>query len=119
MFFGVLYHLRNPILALERIFSVCSDLLLLQTHGFEDPAVGDQSMTQFHPFGIESGPPENRSWDPTVFFIPNGACIRDMLKHCGFEGVKHIPGPAGHVFRAEAPLKSRGEAPDQNKAPWN
>jgi tRNA (mo5U34)-methyltransferase len=71
MFFGVLYHLRNPILALEKIFSICSGTLLLQTHGFEDPVIGDQSMAQFYPFGIESGPPEKRSWDPTVFWIPN------------------------------------------------
>jgi hypothetical protein len=33
--------LRNPILALEKIFSICSGTLLLQTHGFKDPAIGD------------------------------------------------------------------------------
>jgi tRNA (mo5U34)-methyltransferase len=119
MFFGVLYHLRNPILALEKIFSVCSGRLLLQTHGFEDPAVGDRSMAEFHPFGIESGPPEKRTWDPTVFWIPNGACVRDMLKHVGLEGIEQIAGPAGHVFRAEVPVKTRGEAPDPSRAPWN
>jgi tRNA (mo5U34)-methyltransferase len=119
MFFGVLYHLRNPILALEKIFSICSGTVLLQTHGFEDPAIGDQSMARFYPFGIESGPPEKRSWDPTVFWIPNGACVRDMLRHVGFVDIEQIPGAAGHVFRARAPVSSVGTPPDQAKAPWN
>src|SRR6266446_2708964 len=77
MFFGVLYHLRNPILALEKIFDVCTGTLLLQTAGLDDPAIGDQPMAKFHPFGIESGPPGRRAWDPTVFWIPNAACVRD------------------------------------------
>ncbi len=119
MFFGVLYHLRNPILALEKLFSICCGRLLLQTHGFEDPAIGDQSMARFYPFGIESGPPEKRSWDPTVFWVANGACIRDMLAHVGFTDIEQIPGPAGHVFRARVPTPSAGTPPDQTKAPWN
>src|ERR1700732_141909 len=34
-FFGVLYHLRNPILALEKILSVCTGTMLLQTASME------------------------------------------------------------------------------------
>jgi hypothetical protein len=104
-------------LALEKIFNVCSGLLLLQTHGFEDSGIGDQAMARFYPFGIESGPPENRSWDPTVFWIPNGACVRDMLRHVGFVDIEQISDSAGHVFRARAPVTSAGTAPDQAKAP--
>ena len=29
---GVLYHMRHPLLALEKAASVCSDLLILETH---------------------------------------------------------------------------------------
>ncbi|MGC2412255.1 MAG: methyltransferase domain-containing protein [Stellaceae bacterium] len=119
MFFGVLCHLRNPILALEKIFSVCSQTLLLQRDGFEDPAIGDQSMERFYPFGIESGPPESRSWDPTVFWVPNGACVRAMLEHVGFEDIEQIPGPAGHVFRARVPVRGTAMPSDQSEAPWN
>jgi tRNA (mo5U34)-methyltransferase len=119
MFFGVLYHLRNPILALEKIFSVCSGTLLLQSHGFEDPAVGEQAMAQFHPFGIKSGPPENPSWDTTVFWIPNSACIRDMLAHVGFDNIEKLPPLAGHIFRARKPQSSPSQPPDYNRAPWS
>ena len=119
MFFGVLYHLRHPILALEKIFGVASGTLLLQTASFEDPALGTESAAKFHPFGIESGPPENRQHDPTVFWIPNQACVRDMLLHVGFTELQGKTAPPGAVFRAEAPQRSRGVAPDSLKAPWS
>jgi tRNA (mo5U34)-methyltransferase len=118
MFFGVLYHLRHPILALQNIFDVACGTMLLQTASFEEPALGDASAAKFHPFGVESGPEDNRSWDPTVFWIPNAACVRDMMKHVGFvdvEGENKIPGA---VFRGKAPDLGVGTAPDQMKAPW-
>ena len=57
LYYGVNYHLRNPIHALENIFSVCSGTVLMQSDSFEDPALGDRAASLFHPFGIESGPP--------------------------------------------------------------
>jgi tRNA (mo5U34)-methyltransferase len=119
MFFGVLYHLRNPILALEKIFSVCSGTLLLQSNSFEDPAVGEQAMAQFHPFGVRSGPPENPDWDPGTFWIPNSACIRDMLAHVGFQDIERLSASAGQIFRAKAPQPLPAKAPDYNKVPWS
>ncbi len=119
MFFGVLYHLRNPILALEKIFSVCSGTTLLQTANFENEALGDNSAAEFHPFGIESGPADNRSFDPTVFWVPNAACVRDLMLHVGFVNVEggNIF-PVGAVFRGEVPTATKGTPPDQMKAPW-
>lgn len=119
MFFGVLYHLRHPLLALEKIFSVASGSLLLQTANFEDEALGDESAAKFHPFGIQSGTAEQPHFDPTVFWIPNGACIRDMLLHVGFVDVEELNQSAGAVFRATAPVRSPGIPPDQSKAPWS
>ena len=70
MFFGVLYHLRHPLLALEKIFSVASGSLLLQTANFEDEALGDESAAKVHPFGIQSGTAEQPHFDPTVSGSP-------------------------------------------------
>ena len=41
-FFGVLYHLRHPLLALEKILPVCTGTLLMQTYSIneDDPAIG-------------------------------------------------------------------------------
>jgi tRNA (mo5U34)-methyltransferase len=119
MFFGVLYHLRNPLAALERIIDVCKGTLLLQTAGFQDAAIGDQPMAKFYPFGTESGPPGNEIWDPTVFWIPNTACVNGMLAHVGFHDIAKISDSAGLVFRARAPEPSVGVAPDESKAPWS
>jgi tRNA (mo5U34)-methyltransferase len=119
MFFGVLYHLRHPLLALEKVFEVASGTLLMQSASFENPALGDESAAEFHPFGIESGPAEKREWDHTVFWVPNSGCIRDMLLHVGFVNVECLNQNAGAVFRAEAPIRGKGLAPDQKNAPWS
>jgi tRNA (mo5U34)-methyltransferase len=119
MFFGVLYHLRHPLLALEKVFSVCSGTVLLQTASFENPALGEASAAEFHPFGIQSGPPDNPLFDPTVFWIPNSACVRDMMAHVGFEDIEGGTTPTtGVVYTASAPVRRPGTPPDQSKAPW-
>lgn len=119
MFFGVLYHLRHPLLALEKIYSICAGTLLLQTANFEDPALGSVAAAQFHPFGIRSGPPDEPRLDPTVFWIPNAACVKDMLLHVGFSDIEEISAVPGLVIRAQAPQRSTGISPDPSKAPWS
>jgi tRNA (mo5U34)-methyltransferase len=119
MFFGVLYHLRHPLLALETIYGICAGTLLLQTANFEDAALGNIAAAQFHPFGIESGPLERRSLDPTVFWIPNTACVKDMLRHVGFNDIEEVSRVPGLVVRAQFPKPFIGVPPDQMKAPWS
>lgn len=119
MFFGVLYHLRHPILALQKILSVCTGTLLMQTATCDDE--GDKPIAEFHPFGIESGPPGNRSCDPTCFWFPNAVCCIAMLEHVGFKDAERISksAPAGGIFRAKSPLQATGAPPDETKAPWS
>ena len=106
MYFGVLYHLRNPLLSLQKIASVASGTLLLQTLGFERASLGEMSVAQFHPFGIVSGPPGNPIHDTTVFWIPNSACIRDMLLHVGFIEVEPVPQPSSSSPTSNGQLTS-------------
>jgi tRNA (mo5U34)-methyltransferase len=120
MYFGVSYHLRHPLLALEKIFEVCSGTLHMQTASFANDALGDTSASLFHPFGIESGPPEARVLDPTVFWVPNAACVAAMLAHVGFVNVwGGETETVASVFRGEVPNPSPGMAPDQMSAPWS
>ena len=120
-FFGVLYHLRNPILALEKILGVCTGTLLMQTAGMaEIPGKEEVALAEFHPFGIQSGTPENPVFDPTVFWLPNVACTRGMVSHAGFQSVEVLSTDrAGTVLRAESPTRAPGERPDDMKAPWS
>lgn len=119
MFFGVLYHLRHPILALQKIASVCTGTLLMQTATCDDGS--NKPMAEFHPFGITSGPADNPSHDPTCFWFPNVACCIAMLQHVGFCDVEQIAKTAnvGGVFKARAAVQRPGAPPDELKAPWS
>lgn len=120
-FFGVLYHLRNPILALESIVSVCTGALLLQTSTYEVAESPDIPLARFHPFGMQSGTPENPMFDPTVFWLPNAACTKAMVNHAGFQQVELLVSnpQIGAVVRAQSPIQATGERPDEMKAPWS
>ncbi|MHB8148049.1 MAG: class I SAM-dependent methyltransferase [Vulcanimicrobiaceae bacterium] len=121
MFFGVLYHVKHPWYALEKISAVCSGALLLQTLVTEEPAYRDLSLSWFHPFGIESGPPENRQLDPTVFWVPTPECTRNLVRAAGFTDVEDVTAEAGkpYVLRARSGSVAPGKAPDPMTAPWS
>ncbi len=97
LFLGVLYHLRNPLLALDRIYDVCSataqvfvETRLLdeafRTRGADFEALqdvgGDQlagaRIMQFHPHDTLDG-------DHSNWWVPSSACLRSMLEAAGFE----------------------------------
>ena len=121
LFYGVLYHLRHPLLALERILNVCTGTMLLQTATYEVPGATAMPLAQFYPGGLPSGPPEEPQWDPTVFWMPNAACVRAMVAHTGFHALETISTDPkiSLVVRARSPIQARGQAPDQTKAPWS
>ena len=123
LFYGVLYHLRHPLLALIRILSVCTGTMLLQTAIHEEPGLSHQPMAKFHPHGMESGPEEEgkRLFDPTIFWLPNRECVRALIDSAGFVKIETITEDedAPFVVRAQSPLIEKGVAPDQTKAPWS
>ncbi len=135
MFFGVLYHLRHPLLSLQKVAAVTAGTLLLQTRTFESAALSNEPVARFRRGGVRSGPPDNPIHDPTVVWEPNKACIRDMLLHVGLVSVEQVPNSDGKlgketwvnrvrqhsgttrvgsaVFRAVAPAKAGGVYPTQ------
>jgi tRNA (mo5U34)-methyltransferase len=76
LFLGVLYHLRDPITALERVASVTGDTLVLETHvdllGTRRPAAA------FYPGGELYG-------DTTNWWGPNVPALLGMLRVAGFD----------------------------------
>ena len=94
LFLGVLYHLRHPFLALERVASVTRDQLILETVvdlvGFRRPAMA------FYP-----GRELNN--DPTNWWGPNVPAVREMLKSLGFDrvtGPTRLPNASYRAARA-------------------
>jgi tRNA (mo5U34)-methyltransferase len=77
-FLGVLYHMRHPLLALEKVFSVTGKQLILETH--IDRVGGTRPAMVFYP---ES----ELNHDPTNWWGPNPAAVEAMLKTVGFDRV--------------------------------
>jgi tRNA (mo5U34)-methyltransferase len=82
LFLGVLYHLKHPFLALERIYEVTKGTLLLETH--VDMIYRKKPMMRYY-----VGDELNR--DETNFFGPNPRMVLEMLKEVGFQNIEILP----------------------------
>jgi len=91
LFLGVLYHLPNPLLALERVASVTEDLLILET--VVDMVGVNRPAAAFYPGRELSG-------DPTNWWGPNHAAVEGMLHSVGFTRVEVITPARSAAFRA-------------------
>jgi tRNA (mo5U34)-methyltransferase len=93
LFLSVLYHMRHPLLALERVFSVTRGQLILESH--VDMLDYARPAAAFYP-GRELGN------DETNWFGPNPSMIAAMLKEVGFRKVRLHWGPQENrvVFHA-------------------
>jgi tRNA (mo5U34)-methyltransferase len=96
LFLGVLYHLPDPLLALRRVASVTSGLLILETVvdmvGVRRPAAA------FYPGRELNG-------DPTNWWGPNQAAVEGMLRSVGFARVDVITPQRSAGFRAARAVK--------------
>ena len=98
LFLGVLYHLPNPLLALERVASVTEDLLILET--VVDMVGVTRPAAAFYPGRELSG-------DPTNWWGPNHAAVQGMLHSVGFTRVEVITPARSAAFRAARALFHR------------
>jgi len=78
---GVLYHLRHPLLALERVASVTREMLVLSTS--IDMVSHERPAAAFYPGDDLNG-------DPTNWWGPNPACVIAMLHDVGFQRVEMV-----------------------------
>jgi tRNA (mo5U34)-methyltransferase len=111
LFLGLLYHLRDPLLALDRIWEVCRPdaLLVLETQLLDnallvdggafraladiDPQLRDACLMQFYPGDSLNG-------DHSNYWAPNAACMRGMLDAAGFETTAEDVAGSRGIFHA-------------------
>jgi tRNA (mo5U34)-methyltransferase len=89
-FFGTLYHLRHPLLALDRLASVADELLCIETAILDDYSVfrggmgkghaGSEVVMEFY-VGNEYGNNDTNWW------VPNLNCLTRMTVAAGFPHV--------------------------------
>jgi tRNA (mo5U34)-methyltransferase len=91
LFLGVLYHVPNPLLALERVASVTRDMLILET--VVDMVGVSRPAAAFYP-GRELND------DPTNWWGPNHAAVVGLLNAVGFTRVKTLTPPPSAPYRA-------------------
>jgi len=92
LFLGVLYHMRHPLLALEKAAAVTSHMLILETH--VDMLHERRPAMAFYP-GTELNN------DPTNWCGPNPPMVEAMLRTVGFRKVRLH----GSIFRG--PISQR------------
>lgn len=85
--YGVLYHVKSPLIAMENLSNWTKEMCLLET------AVSDYETTP----GLEYRP--NYDNDETNFFYPNSKWIHLAAKEVGFSKSEEIyrEGPLGHT----------------------
>lgn len=96
LFLGVLYHLPNPLLALERVASVTRGLLILET--VVDMVGHRRPAAAFYP-------DRELNNDPTNWWGPNQAAVQGMLRSVGFDRVDVITPVRSAGFRAARAVK--------------
>ncbi len=111
LFLGVLYHLRDPLLALDLLHEhVVRDTLVFQslTRGSHEvePVEKDYSFWEDSIFQKPGYPAlyfveHSYSHDPTNWWIPNRACAEAMLRAAGFAIGAH-PEDEVYICRCEA-----------------
>jgi tRNA (mo5U34)-methyltransferase len=78
LFFGVLYHLKHPLYALERVAEITNECLILETH--LDAVEEARPAAIFYP-GKELNNDGSNWWGP------NQACVEGMLRTVGFSRI--------------------------------
>jgi tRNA (mo5U34)-methyltransferase len=84
LFAGVFYHLRHPLLALERVSKLATEMMIVETHidAIDEP----RPAMIFYP-GAECANDETNWWGP------NRACVEAMLRDVGFLKVDYTDHP--------------------------
>src|SRR6202035_3797729 len=78
LFFGVLYHLRYPLLAIDRLRSVSCGDVYVETHIIKEISKGKPVWQQYREFELNSE-------DQSNWFGPNEMAVLESFRSAGFE----------------------------------
>lgn len=96
LYLGMLYHMKHPMLALEKLFSVTRGMAIVETHAFFRFR---KSMLEFYPGRELFG-------DDTNWFSPNPAALEGMLRAVGFARVVPVLKPTSAFRRLARTIRN-------------
>jgi tRNA (mo5U34)-methyltransferase len=96
LFLGVLYHLREPLLGLERLRSVTRELAVIETAAIRVEGQEEASLVEF----ISK---YQANFDPTTWYVPTERALFGMCDAAGFSSIEIVD---------ELEVQSRGRIRD-------
>jgi tRNA (mo5U34)-methyltransferase len=100
LFLGVLYHLKDPVGALERLRRLTREVAVIETEAMEMPGGADVELW-------ESYSTDQLQGDITNWWAPNCAALVGMCKVAGFRDVVVTQGPQPTAPNARGPQHYR------------
>ena len=94
LFFGVLYHMQNPLGSLQRLAGLTKGVAIIETQAVVVAGYEDYSLWEFYPGDELQG-------DPTNWFAPNAKTLLGACRAAGFTRVEMVAGPPVHVNRGQ------------------
>lgn len=85
-YLGVLYHMRHPLLALERVASVTQELAIIETASVHVPGAEEQAICEFYETAELND-------DPTNWWAPNRKALVGLCRAAGFRRVEILTPP--------------------------
>lgn len=84
LFFGVLYHLKHPLLALEKVCALAADVVYIESYVLDETLAGavntKRSLMEFYETDGLQGQSDN-------WIAPNARCLLDLCRTAGFARV--------------------------------
>lgn len=79
--FGLLYHVRHPILVLDKLYEICNEMVFINTQIYSGYAANEQTILYY-----------NDAWRGSYsnWFVPSPAAFVDMISSCGFKSVEVV-----------------------------
>lgn len=99
LFLGVLYHLRDPLRAIDQLRTVCRGRMILETHVIDESLLLENGKTrqlkELHPALkniplMQFYPGDSLRGDATNYWGPNMRCVEAMLEEANFSVTRSI-----------------------------
>ncbi len=101
LFLGVLYHIKDPLLALEKVRSLCTEVAVIESVATDIPGHEDESLCRFLFNGDYGSGTDFGNW-----WVPSRRALEDMCLAAGFSRVDVVQGPPPRPSAPPAPSLS-------------